>query len=263
MDFETTFTDALRRTIADGVLEVGVHTTSYWLRTLLASELRSVRQDIWDADRRTLFQELLALEEADEIAVTESELRSRFEMLCRVEDLRRLGVVAHFDGRLSVDPLPGLELSDDAVRAARALSEGRWHRDPPERATVAIQVRGAIGHWTVNALQHRLHMVSALTRIYAVFETPQAIASAIGIRPARIQDWLAGHGAPPDEADLVRRVAIVIGEMEDAILPRGIRDWLISPQYGLSNETPIAALKGGRVGDVLAEANAAIHFAYY
>jgi hypothetical protein len=81
-------------------------------------------------------------------------------------------------------------------------------------------------------------MLSDLTRIYAVFETPQAIASAIGIRPARIQDWLAGHRAPPDEADLVRRVALVIGEMEHAISARADSRLADLTTARLWNESP-------------------------
>lgn len=95
------------------------------------------------------------------------------------------------------------------------------------------------------------------------FASDQEMAAALGIQLATLVAWRQGSDAPdPQTAELLSRLALVVGELRVFLDPDVISDWLLTEQSTLGGRTPMRALEDGMLADVLDTANAAEHGAY-
>lgn len=95
------------------------------------------------------------------------------------------------------------------------------------------------------------------------FSRDADLADFLGVHRTRLAGWKRGTVTPnPANARLLTHLAVVVGELEDFLDPDVIPDWLLTEQYALGGITPAAALREGRLADVLYTANATEHGAY-
>jgi hypothetical protein len=90
----------------------------------------------------------------------------------------------------------------------------------------------------------------------------EALADAIGVAPAEVEQWKAGH--MPDEAKLrrLRDLATVVARLAEYYDAAAIPDWLYGQNPDLGGRQPAELLREGNLADVLSAAEAQISGAY-
>lgn len=95
------------------------------------------------------------------------------------------------------------------------------------------------------------------------FASDIELAEALGVHRSRLAAWKRGAVAPShDNARMLSHLAVTVTELEGFLDPDVIPDWLLSEQHTLGGRTPAAALREGRLAEVLYAANATEHGAY-
>lgn len=95
------------------------------------------------------------------------------------------------------------------------------------------------------------------------FSHDAELAEALGVHRTRLAAWKRGSVTPnPVNARLLSWLAVVVAELGDFLDPDVIPDWLRTGQVTLGGQTPVDALREGRLADVLYAANATEHGAY-
>ncbi len=121
----------------------------------------------------------------------------------------------------------------------------------------------ATGGRNVEVSTARLELLAAYLRARPAFGTDAALAAALGIDRTRIAAWKKGHAEPRREhVRILADLATTVDVLRRFLHPSVLDDWLTSPKVQLRDQTPVEALREGRLTEVLQAANAAEHGAY-
>ncbi len=83
------------------------------------------------------------------------------------------------------------------------------------------------------------------------FPTDSALAEAMGVHRSQVARWKAGDPASPENAWLLRDLAFAVETLSQYLLPEAAYAWLHGYSPELDGETPLEAIRGGRVAEVL------------
>jgi DNA-binding transcriptional regulator YiaG len=132
----------------------------------------------------------------------------------------------------------------------------------PERA-VDIEWQRQRVRYTREKTPAQLCAMADYLRARQAFSSDQEMAEALNVHRTRLVAWKQGLEVPnPENAQLLSHLAVVISELSEFLDPDVAGDWLLSEQQALGGQTPLQALRAGRLADVLQSANATEHGAY-
>lgn len=83
------------------------------------------------------------------------------------------------------------------------------------------------------------------------FPTDSSLAEAIGVHRSQITRWKAGDPASPENAWLLRDLAFAAETLAEHFDPTSANAWLHGRSPELNGESPVEAIRGGRVAEVL------------
>jgi hypothetical protein len=94
------------------------------------------------------------------------------------------------------------------------------------------------------------------------FSTDTALAEAIGVHRSQVTRWKAGDPANPENAWLLRDLAFAAETLSEHFDFAASHAWLHGRSPELDGETPLEAIRAGRVADVLMTLQAQVSGAY-
>lgn len=94
------------------------------------------------------------------------------------------------------------------------------------------------------------------------FATDAALAEAIGVHRSQVTRWRAGDPASTENAWLLRDLAFAAETLSEHFDSATSHAWLHGRSPELNGETPLDAIRGGRVADVLMALQAQVSGAY-
>lgn len=116
---------------------------------------------------------------------------------------------------------------------------------------------------SVEVASDRLVLISYYLRARRAFATDTEMAHTLGIDRTRLIAWKKGAAAPRQEhVRYLGDVATAVDTLRRFLHPAVVVDWLVSPKDQLGGDTPVDALRTGRLADVLRAANATEHGAF-
>lgn len=121
----TTHAQLLRAHLHDDKVQRGKNTTSDWLRLLSPQNFEELRSSITAEGPISLLQELVCLEQPNRTEFSAAELSSNLSLICRLESLRRNGLLRDFRASVTSGLVEGLAISPDGMAQGEILlSEG-------------------------------------------------------------------------------------------------------------------------------------------
>lgn len=94
------------------------------------------------------------------------------------------------------------------------------------------------------------------------FSTDAALAEAVGVHRSQVTRWKAGDPANAENAWLLRDLAFAAETLSEHFDSAASHAWLHGHSPELDGETPLEAIRGGRVADVLMALQAQVSGAY-
>jgi len=94
------------------------------------------------------------------------------------------------------------------------------------------------------------------------FSTDAALAEAVGVHRSQVTRWKAGDPASAENAWLLRDLAFAAETLSEHFDSTRSHAWLLGRSPELDGETPLDAIRGGRVADVLMALQAQVSGAY-
>jgi transcriptional regulator with XRE-family HTH domain len=132
----------------------------------------------------------------------------------------------------------------------------------PEHGLV-VDFRRRRVRYTRERTPAQLVVMADYLRARRAFVSDQEMADALNVHRTRLAAWKQGNEVPNAEnAQLLSHLAVVVAELAEFLDPDVIGDWLLSESELLAGRTPLQALRGGRLADVLQAANATEQGAY-
>ena len=95
------------------------------------------------------------------------------------------------------------------------------------------------------------------------FPTDAALADAVGVHRSQITRWKVGDPASAENAWLLRDLAFAAETLSEYFDPAASHGWLHGHSPELNGETPLEAIRGGRVADVLMALQAQVGGAFF
>lgn len=133
----------------------------------------------------------------------------------------------------------------------------------PEMGVVVIESNSQRVRYTREKTTEQVVTMADFLRARRGFSTDQEMAEVLGVGLDQLLAWNHGVVVPdPANSQLLSHLAIVVQELEAFLDPDVIPDWLLTEQYTLAGRTPVEALRGGQLAEVLQMANATEHGAY-
>jgi hypothetical protein len=145
----------------------------------------------------------------------------------------------------------------------RSRPEYRLRRSDPRRETAERALR-EIGAGVRPELTTEAHAIRRAQYLMArkAFPTDTALAEAVGVHRSQITRWKAGDPASPENAWLLRDLAFAAETLSEHLDTAASHAWLHGRSPELNGETPLDAIRGGRVADVLMALQAQVGGAY-
>jgi DNA-binding transcriptional regulator YiaG len=133
----------------------------------------------------------------------------------------------------------------------------------PERGVAVLEFNRQRVRYTREKTAEQVYAMADYLRARRGFSTDQQMAEILGVHRSRLIAWKQGMELPnAANSQLLSHIAVVVQELEEFLDPDVIPDWLLTEQYTLAGRTPIDALRGGQLAEVLQTANATEHGAY-
>ncbi|HEX8363070.1 MAG TPA: CII family transcriptional regulator [Longimicrobium sp.] len=149
----------------------------------------------------------------------------------------------------------------------QSRAEYRLRRPDPKRETSERALReigaGSRPGPTLAALTAQTIRRAQYLMARKAFPTDTALAEAIGVHRSQITRWKAGDPASPENAWLLRDLAFAAETLAEHLDPAASHAWLHGRSPELGGETPLEAIRGGRVADVLMALQAQVGGAYF
>jgi hypothetical protein len=95
------------------------------------------------------------------------------------------------------------------------------------------------------------------------FATDAALAEAVGVHRSQVTRWKAGDPASTENAWLLRDLAFTAETLSEHFDSAASHAWLHGRSPELNGETPLDAIRGGRVADVLMALQAQVSGAFF
>ncbi len=160
-------------------------------------------------------------------------------------------------------PGSGRDVSRRPARPGVGPDEVVVREFQPERGVAVLEFGRQRVRYTREKTAEQVVAMADYLRARRGFATDQQMAEIIGVHRSRLIAWKQGTEVPnPANAQLLSHLAVVVQELEEFLDPDVIPDWLLTEQFTLGNCTPVEALRGGRLSEVLQTANETEHGAY-
>ena len=133
----------------------------------------------------------------------------------------------------------------------------------PDRGVAVLEFNRQRVRYTREKTAEQVYAMADYLRARRGFSTDQQMAEVLGVHRSRLIAWKQGTELPnAANSQLLSHLAVVVQELEEFLDPDVIPDWLLTEQYTLAGRTPVEALRGGQLAEVLQMANATEHGAY-